>query len=220
MPAAGAAAAAGPSAGAAAAPLEVTEAAPGVLSLAPAHLQPAPAVAGAGTAPWDSGAGMFALGKEAETASPSQAAGRSSSSGSGTSSGGCCAARAPKELRPHPGPACQPQTSSGPSSSEEDGRGSRGSGKRPRQDSAATPAGPGRPQRLPPPLPLQQQLAQQGGEVARPPKALPAVAGAVGGARLMLQLRHHARQPAAQVAGLNLSLVAAFLAAYQVRQRG
>ena len=48
--------------------------------------------------------------------------------------------------------------------------------------------------------------------------ALPAVAGAVGGARLMLQLRHHARQPAAQAAGLNLSLIAAFLAAYQVRR--
>lgn len=41
-------------------------------------------------------------------------------------------------------------------------------------------------------------------------------AGAVGDARLLLQLRYHARQAAAQAAGLNLRLLADFIAAYQV----
>jgi hypothetical protein len=47
-----------------------------------------------------------------------------------------------------------------------------------------------------------------------PPPRMPA--GAVGDARLLLQLRYHARQAAAQAAGLNLRLLANFIAAYQV----
>ena len=62
--------------------------------------------------------------------------------------------------------------------------------------------------------PAPQSRPQSGASLPGAPPQSPS--GAVGDARLLLQLRYHARQPAAQAAGLGLRLVAHFFAAYKV----